>query len=477
MAESEANEVIPLYQLFKKITGHSFMSQFHGEFKIKIIYISNNSKSTSVSYNVKNENVGVLKGTLVTKFNVAREEQYLTFGGEELDDERKLSSYGVQNKSILQLMVKTINNNMPKHDNYNSDTKQLVYHNNTNTNTKNDSESESFHDQQTHSLHVMEETADEKKNMFDDPDKISSKAAISDTDKKDDKMTHILKYNHLYDDLYKILNDNEYDIDLLLEMEHSDINEFCEEFNLSQTQELQFIKLMKILETYDEVQYQHELMQETYDEEQRNINIIVIGDFGVGKTSLIRRYVEGYFDTDTLPTISQDTWTKKEKLSGDIIVNLKITDTAGLEKFDSIPVQCYREAECVMICFDLINPESFSNLANWTQKIETLNKTNPPMIIIGCKADSLVYNREAFEKKAQEVWKKYNTLYCECSSKTGNNVRSIFQFAAEKVMNKESSLLQLKKKMHSKRIPEERMERALRDHEDTQCGIGCCSPI
>eukprot|EP01084_Bolivina_argentea_P081662 147854_1 len=156
MAESEANEVIPWYKPFKKITGYSFMGHFQEEFKIKIRY-----KSTSVSYNVKNENVGVLKGTLVTKFNVAREEQYLTFGGEELDDERKLSSYGVQNKSILQLMVKTINNNMPKHDNYNSDpkrplinshnTKQLVYHNNTNTNTKNDSESESFHDQQTHS--------------------------------------------------------------------------------------------------------------------------------------------------------------------------------------------------------------------------------------------------------------------------------------------------------------------------------------
>jgi len=157
--------------------------------------------------------------------------------------------------------------------------------------------------------------------------------------------------------------------------------------------------------------------------------VILLGDSGVGKTSLMNQYVHEKFVPDYKATIGADFLTKHLVLE-DKPLTMQIWDTAGQERFQSLGVAFYRGADCCALTFDVNDAITFENMAAWRD--EFLLKAAPnesdtfPFVVIGNKVD--VENRRVVSKKRALKWceENGNVAYFETSAKTGQGVGDAF---------------------------------------------------
>ena len=99
------------------------------------------------------------------------------------------------------------------------------------------------------------------------------------------------------------------------------------------------------------------------------LKIVILGDSGVGKTSILQQYLNGKVSGNSKPTIGAD-FSKKEILIDNTVVTLQIWDTAGQERFHSITSSYYRCAMGIMLVYDITNIRSFDNIAKWLRNID-----------------------------------------------------------------------------------------------------------
>ena len=118
--------------------------------------------------------------------------------------------------------------------------------------------------------------------------------------------------------------------------------------------------------------------------------VILLGDSGVGKTSVINSFMFKDYKHVTMPTIGADFHNAKVKLTDnfDDQINLQIWDTAGQEQFQSLCRAFYRGSDCVVIVYDVTNMQSYQNMEKWQSRFRDATKSDDiPIVIIGNKAD------------------------------------------------------------------------------------------
>lgn len=122
----------------------------------------------------------------------------------------------------------------------------------------------------------------------------------------------------------------------------------------------------------------------------RLAKVIVIGDAGVGKTSLIKRFVNNSFGRDYKATIGVDFEVEKFKVLN-CLFNLQLWDTAGHERFKCIASAYYRGANAILVTFDLSQKESLKNCESWLKDALTActDEKRPLVILVGTKLDLL----------------------------------------------------------------------------------------
>eukprot|EP01091_Cochliopodium_minus_P012063 TRINITY_DN3571_c0_g1_i2.p1 TRINITY_DN3571_c0_g1~~TRINITY_DN3571_c0_g1_i2.p1 ORF type:complete len:197 (+),score=42.94 TRINITY_DN3571_c0_g1_i2:21-611(+) len=170
------------------------------------------------------------------------------------------------------------------------------------------------------------------------------------------------------------------------------------------------------------------------DNQNSLLKFVIIGDSGVGKTSLMHRYVKDRVSMDYKTTIGADFLTKNIDLNGKQI-SLQIWDTAGQERFASLAKAFFRGADACLLVFSVTDHDSFVHLDKWKNEfLKQSAPTNPqsfPFILVGNKVDSeerLVSSEEA------KKWSKENNIaeYFETSALDSQNVEKCFLFAATK---------------------------------------------
>lgn len=121
---------------------------------------------------------------------------------------------------------------------------------------------------------------------------------------------------------------------------------------------------------------------------QKNITLkyLVVGDSGVGKTSLLVRYCEDTFQSDYLSTIGVDFKIKRIELEG-CQVTLNIWDTAGQERFRNITKSFYKGAHGIVLTYSITDPNSFSHIESWIEQIREVGNSDTNMILVGSKSD------------------------------------------------------------------------------------------
>ncbi len=162
------------------------------------------------------------------------------------------------------------------------------------------------------------------------------------------------------------------------------------------------------------------------------LKIIVAGAKNVGKTSLIRRYVNGTFDFNCLATIGVDFMTKNMNVNNQD-VHLSIWDFAGEAKFRSLFPGYLSGASGALILYDITSRDSFNDLDEWINLIDSASG-KISKLLIGSKSD-LNDQKEVTEDEGKN-FQNSNGIdhFIECSSKNGQNVEKIFQLLIESIL-------------------------------------------
>ncbi|CAJ1937971.1 unnamed protein product [Sphenostylis stenocarpa] len=172
------------------------------------------------------------------------------------------------------------------------------------------------------------------------------------------------------------------------------------------------------------------------------LKVIVLGDSGVGKTSLMNQYVYRKFSQQYKATIGADFVTKEIQVD-DKLVTLQIWDTAGQERFHSLGAAFYRGADCCVLVYDVNIQKTFDTLNNWHDEfLKQADMNDPetfPFVLLGNKVDVDGGNsRRVTEKKARD-WcaSRGNIPYFETSAKEGYNVDDAFLCVAKIALESE----------------------------------------
>ena len=172
----------------------------------------------------------------------------------------------------------------------------------------------------------------------------------------------------------------------------------------------------------------------------KSCQFLLLGNSEVGKTSLIRRYTNGLFKEEYISTIGIDYDSKKEIID-DINVQVKLWDTAGQERFRAITPNNLRNAEGIMLVFDITNSDSFNALKDWLESIKTHfgeKNISIPIIIVGNKID-LEDKRDVEKDDANKFAQENNYKYFETSAKTGEGVdNAVRELVRQILANKDS---------------------------------------
>ncbi|XP_015917260.1 ras-related protein rab7 [Parasteatoda tepidariorum] len=169
------------------------------------------------------------------------------------------------------------------------------------------------------------------------------------------------------------------------------------------------------------------------------LKVIILGDSGVGKTSLMNQYVNKKFSNQYKATIGADFLTR-ELVVQDRLVTMQIWDTAGQERFQSLGVAFYRGADCCVLVYDVTSPNSFRSLDSWLDEFliqaGPRNPENFPFVVIGNKID--LENRAITTKRGQSWCQSKNDIpFFETSAKDSINVEQAFQAVAMKALAQE----------------------------------------
>jgi len=161
------------------------------------------------------------------------------------------------------------------------------------------------------------------------------------------------------------------------------------------------------------------------------IKIILLGESEVGKSALFKRYFKNIFKIDiNLSTIGMETETKFIKINNDIC-KLTIFDTAGQEKFRSVPRNYYKNADGILLLFDVCNRKSFEKIKDWINEIKihsnkSLNKKDDKnkliVYLLGNKIDN---EREVTKYEGENLANELKIKYFEISCKTSININEV----------------------------------------------------
>ena len=161
------------------------------------------------------------------------------------------------------------------------------------------------------------------------------------------------------------------------------------------------------------------------------IKIILLGESDVGKTALFKRYFNDSFKIDNnLTTIGMESETKFIMINKDIC-KLTIFDTAGQEKFRAVPRNYYKNADGILLLFDVCNRDTFDKIKDWINEIKIHsnksinNDDDKNKLIVYLLGNKIDMERDVNKKEGEKMANELKIKYFEISCKTNININEV----------------------------------------------------
>lgn len=185
-------------------------------------------------------------------------------------------------------------------------------------------------------------------------------------------------------------------------------------------------------------------------EQSNDYRVVVFGAGGVGKSSLVLRFVRGTFRESYIPTI-EDTYRQVISCNKQVCT-LQITDTTGSHQFPAMQRLSISKGHAFILVFSITSRQSLEELKPIFSEITEIkgDVEGIPIMLVGNKCDE--FNREVSANEGAEVAKRWNCAFLETSAKTNYNVKELFQELLQLEKRRTMSLqLETKKTRSQKR--------------------------
>ena len=172
------------------------------------------------------------------------------------------------------------------------------------------------------------------------------------------------------------------------------------------------------------------------------IKIIIIGEAGVGKTCIIKKFISDEYNENEFPTGSLSFASKNLNVIDNNIekeLKLEVWDTVGQEKYKAMAQIFFKNSNAVILVYDITNKNSFDELTTyWIDKIKEYNSNNLILAIAGNKSD-LYFKEQIKEEEGRKFAQKIDAIYRLTSAKNGEGIKELFNEIGKKYLMKKNN--------------------------------------
>lgn len=165
----------------------------------------------------------------------------------------------------------------------------------------------------------------------------------------------------------------------------------------------------------------------------KQIKLVLLGESGVGKSSIALRFVRGEFNENGEATIGAAYLTKTINVPNSTAIKFDIWDTAGQERYHSLAPMYYRGAPAAVVVYDITSQTSFSRAQAWVKELTQQANSQIVIALVGNKADMASEGRVIPTEDGKEFASNNGLMFTEVSAKTGMNVDDVFTNLAAKI--------------------------------------------
>ncbi|CAG9334088.1 unnamed protein product [Blepharisma stoltei] len=162
-----------------------------------------------------------------------------------------------------------------------------------------------------------------------------------------------------------------------------------------------------------------------------NLKVVVLGESGVGKSSVVLRFITNVFNPTSEATLGAS-FVGKALSFNDKILKFNIWDTAGQEKYHSLAKMYYRDADAAIMVYDITKRDSFNGLKKWYEELKENGPRDIVVAIAGNKED-LVENEAVSPQDAKAYADSIGAIFRKTSAKTCTGIDQIFKDIALKI--------------------------------------------
>ena len=203
------------------------------------------------------------------------------------------------------------------------------------------------------------------------------------------------------------------------------------------------------------------------DAETVALKIVLVGEAGVGKTSIISQFIDQIFQEDLQASTGGTFSSKTLILNNGKTIKFDIWDTAGEERYRSLTKLFYKDSNAAILVYDITRKESFDELKNyWANQIKELSDSNIILVVDANKSD-LSEKEEVDETQARKFAEELNAIYCTTSARNSIGIDDLFLQIAKKYLGNNDIIITKKEEKREEKDGNDELDQQMFNKVET----------